>query len=71
MGLVSWLTVSGLVRSQDSPTYRPGLYTCIAVCLLSLILVGALSITFYFENTKADRGEKELESSDVRATVTP
>ncbi|CAK7221443.1 hypothetical protein SEUCBS140593_004570 [Sporothrix eucalyptigena] len=51
-------------RSQDSPTYHPGIYACITVSLLSLVLVGMLSLSYYFSHKKADRGEIELEASD-------
>lgn len=58
----------GLVfRTQDAPNYRPGIYACIACCLLSIIIVGLLSLAFASANRKADRGEIELEDSDVSA----
>ena len=53
-------------RTQDAPTgYKPGLYACIAAALLILILTALCDLKFYFENKKADRGEKELEAHDV------
>lgn len=56
----------GLVfRTQDAPNYRPGIYACIAACLLSLIIVGLLSLKFRASNAKAERGEVELEWDDV------
>ncbi|OTB17790.1 hypothetical protein K445DRAFT_56309 [Daldinia sp. EC12] len=52
-------------RSQDAATgYRPGLYACIACCLLAIVTVGLLDLSFYFDNEKADRGEKHLEVTD-------
>ncbi|KAI8956620.1 MFS general substrate transporter [Daldinia sp. FL1419] len=52
-------------RSQDAATgYRPGLYACIACCLLTIVVVGLLDLSFYFDNKKADRGEKHLEATD-------
>jgi hypothetical protein len=48
-------------RFQDKPGYRPGLYACIACCLLTLIIVGLITIGSYRSNKKADRGEIELE----------
>jgi hypothetical protein len=42
------------------------LYACIATSLANLLIVGLLSLTFYRENGKADRGEKELEADEVR-----
>ncbi len=51
-------------RSQDSPTYHPGIYACITVCLLSLVLVGVISTSIYFDHKRADCGAVELEASD-------
>ena len=51
---------------MDSPTYKPGLYACITTSLLNLFIVAALTLTYYRENSKADRGEKELETHEVR-----
>ncbi|KAI0180791.1 major facilitator superfamily MFS-1 [Hypoxylon sp. FL1284] len=51
-------------RSQDAATgYRPGLWACIACALMGILLVGVMDLSFYFDNKKADRGEKELETS--------
>ncbi|CAK7204200.1 hypothetical protein SEUCBS139899_006954 [Sporothrix eucalyptigena] len=55
---------SVVFRSQDSPTYHPGICACITVNPLSLILVGMLSLSFYRSHKKADRGEIELEAGD-------
>lgn len=41
------------------------MYACIACCLLSMILVGVLSIDFYFQNRRADRDGKLLENTEV------
>ncbi|KAI8628740.1 major facilitator superfamily domain-containing protein [Xylariaceae sp. FL1651] len=52
-------------RSQDAATgYKPGLWACIAVSLLNIIIVGICTISYYIDNKKADRGEKELEAAD-------
>ncbi|KAI1659477.1 MFS general substrate transporter [Daldinia decipiens] len=67
---VSFASIGGIAaslvfRSQDAPGgYRPGLYACIACCLLSIVIVGLLDISYYLDNKKADRGEKYLESTD-------
>ncbi|KAI0544343.1 major facilitator superfamily domain-containing protein [Xylaria curta] len=63
-GGIGGIAGSLVFRSQDNPEYRPGLWACIAVSLLNIILVGVCSISFYFDNKKADRGEKELEADD-------
>ena len=58
-----------LCRNEDKATgYKPGMWACIATALLTIILVGFLSVVFRLENKMADRGEKELETSDVRTT---
>ncbi|KAL1612830.1 hypothetical protein SLS60_001060 [Paraconiothyrium brasiliense] len=55
----------GLVfRTQDAPNYRPGIYACITCCLLSILIVGLLTLQFRRANAKADRGEVELEYND-------
>jgi hypothetical protein len=52
-------------RNEDIPHYKPGLYACIATSLLTIILVGILSLYFNRLNKAADRGEKELECDAV------
>lgn len=64
-GGIGGIAGSLVFRSQDVPHYRPGLYACIATSLLTLVLVAALSVSFYFLNRQADRGEKELECDAV------
>ncbi|KAF2450491.1 MFS general substrate transporter [Karstenula rhodostoma CBS 690.94] len=55
----------GLVfRTQDSPNYRPGIYACIASSILTIIIVGLLTLKFQRSNAKAERGEVELEYDD-------
>jgi hypothetical protein len=54
------------IRFQDKPGYRPGLYACIACCLLTLIIVALITLGSWRSNKKADRGEVELEYHDVR-----
>jgi sugar phosphate permease len=56
----------GLVfRERDAPSYKPGLYACLACSVLTVILTGLLTLNSYIQNRKADRGEKELEMNDV------
>jgi hypothetical protein len=54
------------IRFQDKPGYRPGLYACIACCLLTLVIVALITLGSWRSNKKADRGEVELEYHDVR-----
>ncbi|KAI1306368.1 major facilitator superfamily domain-containing protein [Xylaria venustula] len=63
-GGIGGIVGSLVFRTQDKPGYRPGLWACIAVSLLNIILVGVLSLSFYIDNKKAERGEKELEAED-------
>lgn len=50
-----------IFRSQDRPTYRPGIYGVLACNLLIAVVVVVNSVHFRRENAKADRGEKVLE----------
>lgn len=61
MGGIGGIAGSLVFRNQDRPTYRPGLYACIACALLNIIIVAALSLLFKLENGKADKEGKELE----------
>ncbi|KAF7325055.1 hypothetical protein MKEN_00548100 [Mycena kentingensis (nom. inval.)] len=63
-GGIGGIAGSTVFRTQDKPNYRPGLYACLTASLLTIVLVGILSVAFYFENRKAERGEKELEMSE-------
>jgi len=64
--LVGWGGIGGIAgslifRSQDEPTYHPGLYGCITSQLIVLLIVAGLSFKFRMDNKKADRGEKIIE----------
>lgn len=52
-------------RSQDAPTYHPGLYAGIACCIVSIIIVGLESLAFKAANAKADRGDYLIEGGEV------
>ncbi|KAK4124656.1 general substrate transporter [Parathielavia appendiculata] len=60
-GGIGGIAGSLVFRSEDAPHYQPGLYACIATTLLTMIIVGVLSLEFRRLNGKADRGERELE----------
>ncbi|KAH7141368.1 major facilitator superfamily domain-containing protein [Dactylonectria estremocensis] len=69
-GGVGGIAGSLVFRSQDMLTgYKPGMYTCIACALLSIILVSLLDLDFKRQNGKADRGEKILESHSDDASA--
>ncbi|KAJ8116472.1 hypothetical protein ONZ43_g4434 [Nemania bipapillata] len=63
-GGIGGIAGSLVFREQDKPEYKPGLWACIAVSLMNIIVVGICSISYYIDNKKADRGEKELEADD-------
>ncbi|KAK0625286.1 major facilitator superfamily domain-containing protein [Bombardia bombarda] len=63
-GGIGGISGSLVFRAQDAPHYKPGLYACIATTLLTLVIVAVLSVTFWIENRRADRGEKELETDE-------
>ncbi|KAI1495546.1 major facilitator superfamily domain-containing protein [Biscogniauxia marginata] len=66
-GGVGGIAGSLVFRSQDAASgYRPGLWACIACCLLNIVMVCVCDLAYYVDNKKADRGEKELETSEVR-----
>lgn len=65
MGGVGGIAGGLIFRFQDAPSYRPGLYACIACCILTLIIVGLITLSSWRLNKKADRGEIELEYHDV------
>lgn len=64
MGGVGGIAGGLIFRFQDKPGYRPGLYACIACCILTLIIVGLITLSSWRSNKKADRGEIELEYHD-------
>ncbi|KAI0129069.1 major facilitator superfamily domain-containing protein [Xylariales sp. AK1849] len=65
MGGIGGIAGSLVFRSQDAATgYKPGLYAAIACALFNIILVIIVDTRFYFENRKADRGEKQLETDE-------
>ncbi|KAI0018970.1 major facilitator superfamily MFS-1 [Xylariomycetidae sp. FL0641] len=64
-GAIGGIAGSLVFRDQDAATgYKPGLWACIACCLMNIILVCMCDLAFYFDNKAADRGEKELETSE-------
>ncbi|EUC31339.1 hypothetical protein COCVIDRAFT_94759 [Bipolaris victoriae FI3] len=64
MGGVGGIAGGLVFRTQDAPHYKPGLYACIACCLLSIVLVGLITLRSWSLNKRADRGEIELEYND-------
>lgn len=64
MGGVGGIAGGLVFRTQDSPHYRPGIYACIATSLLTIVLVGVVTLISIRQNKRADRGEVELEYTE-------
>lgn len=64
-GGIGGVAGSLVFRTQDAPLYRPGIWACIACSLLTIIIVGLLSLMFVRANKQADRGERVLEGDAV------
>ncbi|KAL8909680.1 MAG: hypothetical protein Q9171_004951 [Xanthocarpia ochracea] len=63
MGALGGIVGSTVFRSEDTPTYIPGLSVAMGSQVVILIVVGALTVTFKSNNKKADMGAKILEDS--------
>lgn len=64
MGGVGGIAGGLVFRAQDAPGYEPGLYACIACCLLTIVIVCLITLRSWSLNKRADRGELELEYND-------
>ncbi|KAM0354290.1 hypothetical protein ACHAPU_001334 [Fusarium lateritium] len=57
-------------REKDKLTgYKPGMWACIACCLVTVVLVCLCDLDFKKKNAQADRGETVLEAHDDGATA--
>jgi len=65
LGGVGGIAGSLIFRSQDSPHYYNGMWGCIAAALLSIIVVGLLTLKFRRDNKKADEGKLQIEGSEA------
>lgn len=61
LGALGGIVGSTVFRSQDSPTYVPGLSVAMGSQIVILISVAILTVVFKANNKKAERGEKILE----------
>jgi hypothetical protein len=61
LGGIGGIIGSLVFRSQDAPVYHPGLYACIISQVIIILIVMALSAKFYFDNRRADAGDKVIE----------
>lgn len=63
-GGIGGIAGSLIFRSQDRPSYRPGIFGCMACNVLIMVCVAVNSVYFRSENRKADRGDKVLEGDE-------
>ncbi|KAJ6124370.1 phthalate transporter [Penicillium samsonianum] len=61
LGGIGGVVGSVVFRTKDAPRYLPGVYACIAANLLSLVVVGTLTVYFAVCNRRASRGSKVIE----------
>ncbi|KAF9890562.1 hypothetical protein FE257_005693 [Aspergillus nanangensis] len=70
MGGIGGIAGSLVFRSQDAPSYLPGIYATITASAMIIVITGSLTVYFMYANRKADRNEKILEESvDFRYTL--
>lgn len=60
-GGIGGIVGSTVFRSQDKPSYRPGMYTTILANGLIIVITGLLMLKFHFANKRAARGGKVIE----------
>lgn len=58
-GALGGITGSTIFRSQDAPTYLPGMWSTIAMLMLYIVITISLSMYFKRQNRLADEAERE------------
>lgn len=61
MGGVGGVVGSLAFRSRDSPTYRPGLYTCFTAAVLTVLSVCTTSVYMFVKNRQQAQGRVVIE----------
>lgn len=64
-GGIGGIAGSLIFRSQDAPSYIPGIIGCIVASALIIIIVCLLSVKFYFDNKKQAEGRLIIEGGEV------
>ena len=64
MGAIGGIVGSTVFRSQDAPKYIPGISVAMGSQVLTLMLVGLLTLSFRVKNRKADTQGIALEGSE-------
>lgn len=52
---------STVFRAQDSPNYRPGIYTTMIAAALIIVIALVMDLKFWRANKRADAGGKPIE----------
>jgi MFS family permease len=60
-GGIGGIIGSTVFRNKDTPTYRPGIITCILANCLIVVITAALTFKFWRANKRVDRGGKMIE----------
>lgn len=69
-GGIGGIAGSTVFRTQDAPSYRPGVWACITCNLVTIVIVIINSVIFKRQNKKADRSEVVLEDDpNFRYTI--
>jgi len=63
-GGIGGIVGSTVFRTKDAPYYRNGLYVTIGANALIIVTVMLLSVKFWRDNKKAERGELKLEGAE-------
>ena len=62
-GALGGIVGSTVFRSQDSPTYRPGLYTCFTAAAIGMLSVCITSVYMFVQNRKQAKGLVVIEKT--------
>ncbi|KAF2668376.1 MFS general substrate transporter [Microthyrium microscopicum] len=63
-GGIGGIAGSLVFRAQDAPAYKPGLFACMACCILNIVIVTILTLNFTKRNRDARAGKKFIEGAD-------
>lgn len=64
MGGVGGIVGSLVFRSQDAPTYHPGLYACFTAAALTIVSVTTTSIYMFTQNKKQAQHRSVIEGME-------
>jgi MFS family permease len=60
-GAIGGIIGTSVFRPADSPGYRPGILACLLAQVLTIVVVGLLSLKFHLANKRVDAGGKAIE----------